>query len=65
MGCGVNTETGDEAMNCSGFSDNKEENIQIKSYLLFYDGTVSEMAEVAKVLMRRLKVRDKLLEGLP
>ena len=65
VGCGVNIETGDEAINCSGFADNKEENIQTKSYQLFFDGTVSEMSEVAKELIRRLKVRDKLLEGLP
>ena len=65
VGCGVNIETGDEAINCIGFADNKEENIQRKSYQLFFDGTVSEMSEVAKELIRRLKVRDKLLEGLP
>ena len=65
VGCGVNIETGDEAINCSGFADNKKENIQRKSYQLFFDGTVSEMSEMAKELIRRLKVRDKLLEGLP
>ena len=65
MGCGVNIETGDGAINCSGFADNKVENIQTKSYQFFFDGTVSEMSEVAKELIRRLNVSDKLLEGLP
>ena len=62
MGCGINEETGDEIISCSGFSDNKmkEENISIKSY-----GKVSEISEVAKVMRRKLKVRDKLLDGLP
>jgi hypothetical protein len=66
VGCGVNEETGDEVISCSGFTDNKEkeENIPIKSYQLFFDGKVTEMSEVAKVMMRKLKVRDKLLDGL-
>ena len=66
MGCGENDETGDEVISCSGFTDNKEkeENIPIISYQLFFDGKVTEMSEVAKVMMRKLKVRDKLLDGL-
>ena len=66
VGCGVNEETGDEVISCSGFTDNKEkeENIPIISYQLFFDGKVTEMSEVAKVMMRKLKVRDKLLDGL-
>ena len=45
MGCGINKETGDEIIFCSGFSDNKmkKENISIKSY-----GKVSEISGVAK-----------------
>ena len=66
VGCGVNEETGDEVISCSGFTDNKEkeENIPIKAYQSFFYGQVSEMSEVAKVMMRKLKVRDKLLDGL-
>ena len=66
VGCGENEETGDEVISCSGFTDNKEkeENIPIISYQLFFDGKVTEMSEVAKVMMRKLKVRDKLLDGL-
>ena len=66
MGCGVNEETGDEVISCSGFTDNKEneENIPVKSNQIICDGKVSEMSEVAKVMMRKLKVKDKLLDGL-
>jgi hypothetical protein len=48
-------ETGDEAIDCSRITDNKEENIQRKSYQLFFDGRVSEMSGVAKVLMKMPK----------
>ena len=66
VGCGVNEETGDEVISCSGFSDNKEkeENIPIKSYQLFVDGKVTKMSNVAKLMMRNLQVREKLLDGL-
>ena len=63
VGCGVNDETGDEVISCSGFTDNKEkeENIPIQAYQLFFDGQVSEMSQVAKVMMRTLQ-RDKLMD---
>jgi hypothetical protein len=65
VGCGINSETGDEIISCIGLSDDKnDKDIKPISYHLLFDGTASEMAEVAKVLIRRLKVREKIIEGL-
>ena len=65
IGCGVNCETGDEILSCTGLEteQEKDENTtQSVFYDLFFVGKTSEMVEVAKVLMKRLKVRDKLLD---
>ena len=52
-------------MTCTGLEteQEKDENTtQSVFYDLFFVGKTSEMVEVAKVLMKRLKVRDKLLD---
>ena len=69
MGCGVNDETGQEILSCEGFSEKKEnlENLE-KTPLLyskFYYGATKEMVYLAKVLSRKLKIRDKLKEEVP
>ena len=63
VGCGVNSETGDEILSCKELNEGEnEEYIQTLFYDMFYSGKTSEMSEVAKILMKRLKVRDKILE---
>ena len=65
VGCGVNNETGDEIISCTGLRDEKNDNVTKPIfYDLLFDGTTSEMAEVAKVLMKRLKRREKIIDGL-
>ena len=63
VGYGVRSETGDEILSCTGLMENTNDKI---NQSLFYDmlfvGKSSEMAEVAKTLMTKLKVRDKILE---
>ena len=63
VGCDVKSETGDEILSCTGLMENTSDKI---NQSLFYDmlfvGKSSEMAEVAKTLMKKLKVRDKILE---
>ena len=57
------TTTGDVILSCTGLRDKTNYKI---TQSLFYDmlfiGKSSEMAEVAKALMQKLKVRDKILE---
>ena len=63
VGCVVNSETGDEILSCTGFTENKNDKIiQSLQYDMLFSGKISEMTEVAKTLIMRLKVRDKILE---
>ena len=63
VGCGVNSETGDEILSCTGLIDNKNDKItQSLYYDMLFSGKTSEMTEVAKTLINKLKVRDKILE---
>ena len=55
IGCGVKYETGEEVLNCSGYSELKSEDTPLL-YSLFYYGNTLEMAKVAKIMMKRLKV---------
>ena len=60
VGCGVNSETGDEILSCTGLIGNTNDKItQSLVYDMLYTGKINEMA---KSLMLRLKVRDKILE---
>ena len=60
VGCGEREESGNELLTCDGFSDGKDGKKYF--YNLFFDGSPSEMAETAKVLQKRIKVRKKLME---
>ena len=60
IGCGVNYETGEEILLCTGL---KTERVpQTVFYDLLFIGKTREMSEVAKILMKRLKLRDKLMD---
>ena len=63
VGCGVNSETGDKIIKCIGLNEGeKKDFIQILCYDTCYSGKNSEILEVVKILMKKLKVRDKLLK---
>ena len=61
IGCGVKYETGEEGLNCSGYIELKSEDTPLL-YSLFYYGNTLEMAKVAKIMMKRLKVREKRMD---
>ena len=64
IGCGIECETGDEIISCKGLSDNNDDLVSKPMfYNWFYVGTASDMVELAKVMRKRLKVREKLIEG--
>ena len=49
VGCGVNSETGDEILSCTGLIDNKNDKItQSLYYDMLFSGKTSEKAQVAK-----------------
>ena len=52
----------EEFLSCNGFKD-KNRDKEVK-YDWVFTGSVDEMFELAKVVSRRLKVREKLLEGI-
>ena len=62
IGCGLNTEDGDEILKCKQYSDG--ENDEKISYSWFFSGNSSDMAKVANVLLKNLKKRDKIMEEL-
>ena len=66
IGCGSNRETGEEILACSGLGE-LEQGDSDKPYMysLFYYGTTGEMVKLAKVMMKKLKVREKIKERLP
>ena len=47
VGCGVNDETGEEIISCSGYGDTSDLGSKLLLYSAFYYGTTSEMAIVA------------------
>ena len=55
-------ETGDEILNCIGYSDGKL--CEKMQYSTFFDGTSREMGIVAKEMKKRLKVREKIIEEM-
>ena len=59
MGCQVKDETGDEILNCEGFGRKSETNKM--KYDWFYGQSVN-MIEAAKEMIKRLKIRQKLME---
>ena len=61
VGCGVQNETGDEILISDGLSDGTiNQKTQQNSYDMLYSGNIGDMIDVAKTLIKRLKVRDKL-----
>ena len=63
VGCSVNQETIEEIMNCTGLSDNVEE-----TGLICFDWLMSGSGKqkfiVGQVLAKRLKAREKIIEGI-
>ena len=63
VGCGVKSETGQEFLTCMGYS---EQEILTQpnplDYNLVFGGEVGDRTSVAKELMRRIKMRDKILD---
>ena len=65
IGCQQETETGDELLFCDGYGKGgSEEDITNMSYNMFFSGMSSDMHLLAKVISRRLKIREKMLEGI-
>ena len=65
IGCGVNIETVEEILLCTGLKTETEKDEKVPQpefYNVLFIGKTSEMSEVAKILMKRLKVRDKLMD---
>ena len=62
IGCGNKSETEEELLSYRGFKD-KNNDKEVK-YGWVFTGSVNEMFELAKVVSRRLKLREKLLEGI-
>ena len=63
VGCGEREESGEEILKCDGFDKEREEEISNEmNYNNFFDGTSSQMVEMAQLLKKRLKVREKIME---
>ena len=63
--CEKHSETGDLFIYCSGYGEGKhDKEIKNMQYNIFFDGSSSEMHILAKVISRRLKIREKLLEEI-
>ena len=57
-GCKINEESGEEILLCDSFGENRE-NVP---YSWFYSSSVDEQVCVAKVMMKKLKIRKKIRE---
>ena len=62
VGCGKNDETEEEILSCPGLMDTDETKINI-SYSWFFGDSVKNKVKVAKIVRKRLKVREKILDG--
>ena len=61
IGCKQNEETGDEILSCNSYGDqNMTKTIK---YDCFFSDPV-QMVEAAQVLMKRLKIRQKLIDEM-
>ena len=60
VGCNVREETGEEILNCWYFG--KDEQTKPITYDMFY-GAISDMIMVANVMMKKLKVRENILDN--
>ena len=63
VGCGEREESGEEILKCDGFDKEREEEVPKEmKYSNFFDGTSSQMVELAQIIKKRLKVREKIME---
>ena len=62
VGCGLREEIGNEILNCEKLGK-YEENQEIPLYEWFYSENCSRMILAAKEFMKRLKIRQKILEN--
>ena len=65
VGCGVNDETGEEIISCSGYGETSDLGGKPVLYSNYYYGTTSEMSRTARIMMKRLKTRENLMEKVP
>ena len=63
FGCKKNSESGNELLSCPGFNESNEIINEEISYSLVFGDKASEKVKVAKVIRKRLKVREKLMEN--
>ena len=61
VGCGEKSETGQEFITCMGYSDTMSQPNSL-DYNFVFLGEVKDRTRVAKELLRRLKMRDKILD---
>ena len=59
-GCQVNEESGEEILRCESFGENEQK----ISYSWFYSSLVSEQISAGKVMMKKLKAKDKIVEEI-
>ena len=57
-GCNINQESGEEILACDSLGENQEK----VTYSGFFSSSVEEQVKVAKVMSRKLKVRQKIRE---
>ena len=62
VGCGKNDETEEELLSCPGLMDTLETKINI-SYSWFFGDSVENKVKIAKIVRKRLKIRQKILDG--
>ena len=63
--CELHSETGDLFIYCSGYGEEKfEKEIKDMQYNIFFYGLSSEMHILAKLITRRLQIREKMLEEI-
>ena len=61
-GCTEREESGQEILSCDGFGSYKREEIK-PQYSWFHCGSVSDMVYCAKVMIERMKIREKIIEN--
>ena len=64
VGCNDNIESENELLSCPGLCEPNEKMDEEIAYSLVFGDSVSDMIRVAKVIRKRLKIRQKLLEEL-
>jgi hypothetical protein len=60
VGCEEKIETEDEFLTCKGLGDENEENV---SYEMVFGEVLEDMIKLAKVIRKRQKAREKILDG--